>query len=268
MNTRQGPNPVTEAIISPLLKTERFGRKIHYFPSLDSTNTMASTLAEDGAVEGTLVIVDEQTKGKGRRGRSWYSPPGLGIWMSLILRPAIAPRLAPGLSIVTGLSLAETIREVMNLEAQVKWPNDCLIKGAKVAGILTELSGDREQVNYIVLGVGLNVNQQIFDFPVELQKTATSLAIESESVIPRADFLSKFLLKLETRYDSFLRDGVAPFIDPYTRMCSLIGREVTAEIGKKTITGMATKIDPGGALVIESEGQEVALTAGEVVHVR
>jgi BirA family biotin operon repressor/biotin-[acetyl-CoA-carboxylase] ligase len=150
----------------------------------------------------------------------------------------------------------------------VKWPNDCQIEGGKVAGILTELCGERDRVNYIILGVGININQQMIDFPIELQKIATSLAIEAERPIDRVEVLCSFLKRLESYYATFVADGPGTFIEAYTKICSLIGREVTAQIGRNTVTGIATQIDPGGALVLEAEGKDIILSAGEVINVR
>jgi len=250
------------------LRTKILGKTIHCFDRLDSTSDRASQLAEEGAKEGTLVLAEEQIKGRGRRRRSWYSPPGLGIWMSIILRPEIVPAAAPGLSLVAGLSLAETITAELHTAAALKWPNDCLLGGKKTAGILTELSAEREKVRFVILGVGINVLHQVNDFPPELQETATSLSLATKQSVDRVHFLQEFLYQLEDNYLNFKDEGLTPFIKPYTRCCSLIGRQVKAQVGHKTVSGRAVRLDPTGALVLARGQTETILTAGEVIQVR
>ncbi len=250
------------------LETTILGRAIHCLDSVDSTNRYARNMAEGGAPDGTVILAEEQTRGRGRLDRSWHSPPGLGLWLSIILRPEIAPAAAPGLSLVTGLALAKTIEEQLNIAAKLKWPNDCLLGGKKTAGILIDLAASAELVRYVVVGVGINVLHNPDDFPPELQKMATSLSQAAARPVDRALFLTGFLAGLEREYFRFIKEGLAPFIKPYTRRCSLIGCHVEALVGRRLVTGKAVGIDPSGALVIADGENEIVLTAGEVTRVR
>jgi BirA family biotin operon repressor/biotin-[acetyl-CoA-carboxylase] ligase len=250
------------------LGTSLLGKTIHCFEHLDSTNERAGQLADQGAADGTLVIAERQLKGRGRLAREWFSPPGLGIWLSLILRPKINPADAPGLSLVTALALADTIEEQLKIPAKLKWPNDCLLGGKKTAGILTELSAEQGRVDFVILGVGINVGHRQEDFPPELQDTATSLALAAKTTVDRVEFLQAFLRRLELDYLQFGRVGLGPTIGRYESHCSLIGCDVKVRIGKRVIHGRAVRIDPGGGLVISAAGSETLLTAGEVTGVR
>ena len=256
------------AEIKACLSTKIFGKWTHVFEKIDSTNEEATRLAEQGAKEGTLVLAECQTKGRGRLGRTWHSPAGLGIWMSVVLRPKLAPIAAPGLSLVAGLSLARTIEECLQTPVELKWPNDCLLGGKKTAGILAELSAQRENVRFVVLGVGVNVLHQPQDFPPELQKTATSLVLATGQLIDRVEFLCEFLKRLEADYSQFKKQGLAPFIDSYTRRCELIGSQIQAHVGHKTITGQALRIDATGALVLRQGQKEIVISAGEAQRIR
>jgi len=250
------------------LTTSILGKTIYCFEHLTSTNERAFQLASEGVPDGTLVIAERQTKGRGRLARNWFSPPGLGIWMTLILRPKIKPANAPGLSLVAGLALALTIEEHLNIPARLKWPNDCLLNGKKTAGILTELSADCGRVEFVILGIGINVGHGEDDFPSELRHTATSLALAAQKPIDRVKFLQVFLRRLELDYFQFMRVGLGPTIGRYESHCSLIGCEIEAQVGRRTIRGRAARIDPGGGLVIDVAGAETILTAGEVTRVR
>ncbi len=254
--------------IKAVLQTTLIGQSIHCLDTVDSTNSYAGSLAEAGAADGTVVLAEEQTQGRGRLDRTWHSVPGLGLWMSIIVRPKIAAANAPGLSLVTGLALAVTIEEQLQISAKLKWPNDCLLSGQKVAGILLDLTTSQKQVNYVVVGVGINVRHGILDFPPDLQETATSLVSAAYRSVDRISFLAAFLARWEQQYLRFLTEGLAPTIAPYTRRCSLIGCQIDAMVGKSIISGKAIAIDPSGALVITDGTKKTVLTAGEVVRVR
>ncbi len=260
--------PFDPVAIEQGLQTRMLGRTIFCFGSVGSTNDRAHVLAESGAVDGTLILAEEQTRGRGRRGRDWHSSPGRGIWLSLILRPEFPATQAPGLSLVAGLSLAETIEDFAGISAEVKWPNDCLVNNKKTAGILTELSAEKQKINYIVLGMGVNLAHRNTDFPPELRDIATSVEVEANRAIDRVGFLQNLLLHLEKNYDRFSLEGLTPLIEPYSSRCNLIGCQITTQIGAKSITGKALRIDDSGALVIESNGRETPLTAGEITQIR
>ncbi|MCI0405239.1 MAG: biotin--[acetyl-CoA-carboxylase] ligase [candidate division Zixibacteria bacterium] len=201
---------VNDFVIRHYLSTKILGHKIHSYQSVGSTNSTAWKLAEEGVPEGTLVVADRQTAGRGRLGRSWHSPPRVGLWFSLVLRPEVAPSQAPGISLLTALALSQTIGSRCGMEAKIKWPNDCQIAGKKVAGILTELSSELDRVNFVIVGVGLNVNQTKSDFPTSLKRKATSLSIETKQKWQRAEILALFLKEFEHFYLPFKKSGVAP----------------------------------------------------------
>ncbi len=249
------------------LKTIFIGRNIVSHFSLPSTNSLAFTLASEGAPEGTLVIAEKQTSGRGRLGRRWHSPSKLGLWASLILRPTLPPSESPGLSIVTATALAETIISKLNLDAKVKWPNDCLIDDLKVAGILTELSAELDKVNFVVIGVGININHLRKDFPPYLKKKATSLQIESGGRIDRIAFLADFLLSFEKMYLQFKKKGLKPLLPRIKKRSSLLGQQVKLKMGNKTIIAKAIDIDTSGALLVKRRKETLRVTAGEVTVV-
>ena len=199
------PDVISEAEISSMLKTQWAGKRIVYFDETDSTNNQAKVFGEKGDVHGTLFVADKQTAGKGRRGRGWDSPPGESIYMTLLLRPEISPERAPMLTLVMGLSVAEAIREAAGIEAKIKWPNDIVVDKKKVCGILTEMTTEMMYVNYVVIGVGINVNQQ--GFPDEIAKMATSLYKKTGKVYRRSELIAAVLERFEKNYDTFLRTG-------------------------------------------------------------
>ena len=189
------PNLLLPYEVKKGLKTEFIGHDIHYFKEVDSTNDVAKYLAEEGAEEGTIVVAEIQNRGKGRRGKTWISPPG-GVWMSIILRPDIPPFNAPQLTLVTGVAVAETLKKECDLDVGIKWPNDILIGNKKVCGILTEVNASIEKVNYVVVGIGIDMNVDVPLFPPDLQKGATSLKNELNTEINGALLVQKFLLRI------------------------------------------------------------------------
>jgi len=261
----ESPNLILPAEIKKNLKTKIFGKKVYSYRKVGSTNVLGFRLAETKAEEGTLILADEQTKGKGRMGRSWYSPPGLGLWMSLILGPDIPPFKAPGLSICAGLALAQAILEITGIEAKIRWPNDCLIDGKKVGGILLELSAELDRINFVIVGIGVNVNHSAKDFPKSLAQTATSMKIKLGKDISRLALLTSFLERFERIYLSFKKKGLSPQREMIRSFSSLFGKKVTVKCGKEKIEGMAKNIDENGSLVIKTKKGEKVVTAGEVI---
>lgn len=249
------------------LKTKIMGREVLSYRSLGSTNQLGFRLAEAGAKEGTLIVADEQTKGRGRMGKSWYSPPGLGLWMSIILRPDIPPFKAPGLSICAGLALAQTIKKLTGLDAKIKWPNDCLVNGLKVGGILLELSAELDRTDFVIAGIGVNVNHLPRDFPKKLSARATSIRMEWGEEIGRVKLLTSFLKRFEAIYLDFKKKGLAPQRPSIKRFSSLLGRKVAVKFGKEKIEGIAQDIDDSGSLLIRAAGGERVVRAGEVTVV-
>jgi BirA family biotin operon repressor/biotin-[acetyl-CoA-carboxylase] ligase len=260
----ESPDFIFPAEIKKNLKTKIFGKKIYSYRKVGSTNMLGYRLAETEAEEGTLIVADEQTKGKGRMGRSWYSPPRLGLWMSLILRPDIPPFKAPGLSICAGLALAQAIKEMTGIEAKIKWPNDCLIDGKKVGGILLELSAELDRINFVIVGIGVNVNHSAKDFSKSLDQTATSIKIKLGKDTSRLALLTSFLEKFERIYLDFKKNGLSSQREMIKSFSSLLGEKVTVKFGKEKIEGTAEDIDDNGSLVIKAKKGKRVVTAGEV----
>jgi len=260
----ESPDLILPGEIKKNLKSKIFGKKIYSYRKVGSTNLLGFRLAETGSEEGTLIVADEQSKGKGRMGRSWYSPPRLGLWMSLILRPDIPPFKAPGLSICAGLALAQSIKEMTGIEAKIKWPNDCLIDGKKVGGILLELSAELDRINFVIVGIGVNVNHSAQDFPRNLSQTATSMKIRLGKDLSRLALLTSFLEEFERIYLDFKKKGLSAQREMIKSFSSLLGKKVAVRFGKGKIEGMAENIDENGSLVIRTKKGEKVVRAGEV----
>jgi BirA family biotin operon repressor/biotin-[acetyl-CoA-carboxylase] ligase len=258
------PDFLLPSEIKKHLKTKILGKEVLCYRTIGSTNNLAFRLAESGAQEGTLIVADEQTKGRGRMGRNWYSPPKLGLWMSLILRPDIPPSKAPSLSICAGLALAQAIGEITGLDAKTKWPNDCLLNGRKVGGVLLELSAELDRINFMIAGIGVNVNHQFGDFPKNLSAIATSLRIESGNDVPRVKLLSAFMEKFEAIYLDFKKNGLSPQRSLIKKFSFHLGTKVTVKYGREKIEGIAEDIDDNGSLIIRVGKEKKVVTTGEV----
>ena len=247
--------------------TARLGRRIEYFDSIDSTNTEARRLAAAGAVEGTVVIAETQTKGRGRLGRTWASPPLRNLYLSIVLRPPIAVAEAAQLTLVAGVAVAEAIKESVP-RAAIKWPNDVVIDGRKVAGILTEMEADDDRVRFVILGIGVNLNAAPEDFPEELRDKATALCAAAGRPIDRTAFADRLLSRLDDRYGLFLANGFAA-IRPLWEACScLTGRAVQIDGAGQRCAGVVTGISDDGALILRDvAGRDVRVVAGDVTVV-
>ena len=259
---------LTDVEIGYQLKTKVIGRKTYAYRSVKSTNDIAAGMAQSGEPEGTIVTAEEQTRGRGRLGRSWHSPPGCGIYVSIILRPKFKPELAPGLAVMTALALAETISEVSKGETKIKWPNDILIGGRKAAGILTELSAEKNRVDYVVIGVGVNVNHKADDFPPELSSIATSLRVANRRKVGRVDLLKRFLVNFEKEYRRYQKGQLSASRKKIRSYSSLLGSHVRLRFGNRIVEGTAVDIDRTGALIIEMDGKRRTITSGEVTVVK
>lgn len=260
------PNLLLPYEIKRGLKTNFIGHDIHYFNEVDSTNEVAKYLAEEGAEDGTVVVAEIQNKGKGRRGKTWISPPG-GIWMSVILRPEIPPHRASQLTLVTGVVVAKTIKEELNIDVGIKWPNDILIGKKKVCGILTEVNATLDKVNYLVVGIGIDMNVDVPMLPSDLQKGATSLKNELDTEINGAVLVQRFLLNFENTYNDF-KDGKFPeILNEWRAMSSTIGTSVEVRTRGKRVQGYAVGINKEGILIIEMEdGSLRKMISGECLH--
>jgi BirA family biotin operon repressor/biotin-[acetyl-CoA-carboxylase] ligase len=232
------------------LKTRVLGQKdIVYFVETDSTNTRAKALAARGAPEGTLVVSEKQEKGRGRLGRDWFSPQQEGIYASLILRPKIAPRDAPKITLLTAVAAADTLYSLTQLQVTIKWPNDLLVSRKKIAGILTESRANRDSVDYIVVGLGLNVNTA--SFPHAIREKATSILIETGKHYSRVRALREYLKWYEEYYEVFKGVGFQPLLEQWRKLTNTIGQQVTVEVNGKQYAGEAHDIDKDGALIIK-----------------
>lgn len=221
----KSPDIITSDEIKSVLKTKCFGTKIFAYSEVTSTNKLAKEKASQGAQEGTLVIAEAQTAGRGRLGKAWESPYGSGIWMSLILRPLVLPQDVSGITLIAGLAICQAIRELTHLQAYIKWPNDVVINGKKVCGILTEMSAEMEQVNHVVVGIGINVN--IKDIPEALKEVATSLSIEGEKEYVRKDIIAQVLMCFERHYKAYIQEGsLKPILDQYKALCITLQNQV------------------------------------------
>jgi BirA family biotin operon repressor/biotin-[acetyl-CoA-carboxylase] ligase len=261
------PNLLLPYEVKKDLKTDFIGHDIHYFKEVDSTNNVAKYLAEDGAEEGTVVVAEVQHRGKGRRGKTWISPPG-GVWMSIILRPDIIPSKAPLLTLVTGVAVAETLKDELMLDVGIKWPNDIIIGNKKVCGILTEVDASINNVNYVVVGIGIDMNVDVPVFPPDLQKGATSLKNELDTEINGALLVQKFLLKFEELYNRFNQGEFPEILKEWRSLSKTIGNNVEVRTRGKTVRGEAVGINKDGILILELEdGSLRKMISGECLHI-
>lgn len=246
------------------LKTKTMGQTIYFYEETDTTNNRARELALEGASEGTLVVAEKQTAGRGRRGKVWESPLGTGIWMSLVLRPQIAPTEASVLTLLCGLATAEAIEAETGLSAGIKWPNDILINGKKAVGILTEMDCEMSEVHFVIPGIGINVNTA--SFPPEIAEIATSLYLECGKTVSRRRLVHKVLERLEEHYETFLRTGsFAAMLEDYRKHCITLGKEVHV-LGREPFFAEALDITLEGELLVRraDNGKEEVVFSGEV----
>lgn len=252
-----------EEILSGL-KTRVLGREIAYRRELGSTQDLARSLATNGSAEGTMVIAEKQTSGRGRVGRSWSSLPG-GIALSIILRPQISPAEAPKLTIIAGVAVAQAIERSSAIRPRLKWPNDIIASGRKIGGILTEMSAEIDRINHIIIGIGLNVNARRAAFPPEIQGLATSLHEEGGSPVSRVRLVQAILEELEASYETFSRSGFDPLLQRWKEFSNTIGARVSVTGGRETIEGTAVDMDRDGSLIVRKEdGNLERVIAGDV----
>ncbi|GIW44013.1 MAG: hypothetical protein KatS3mg077_1295 [Candidatus Binatia bacterium] len=263
--TAAGAPPLDVSRLEELLRGGKLGRPLHYRATTESTNDDAAVLGRQGAPEGTTVIADAQTRGRGRRGRSWVSPANLNLYLSVLLRPPMDPDSAPQLGIVAGLAALDAVRSIVPA-AELKWPNDVLVRGRKLCGILAELSlGAGARLDFVVLGIGVNVNSLETDFPAELRGIATSLRIEAGRWIDREEFAATLLRCLGEEYGAFLAQGFAPARQRWESACGTVGRRVEVDTGGERFVGTVLGLDERGALRVRREHDgEVTVISGDV----
>ncbi|RKD33869.1 biotin--[acetyl-CoA-carboxylase] ligase [Thermohalobacter berrensis] len=257
------PDILTSEEITPYLNTEYIGRKILHFDSIDSTNIKAKEFAQRGEEEGTVIISEEQTKGRGRLGRSWASPKGEGIWMSIILKPNINPMDASKVTQIGAAAVCNSINE-MGIDALIKWPNDIVLNRKKVCGILTEMSAELNIINYIVIGIGINAN--IRKFPEDIKDMATSLKLEIGNTISRKKLVGKILNNFEELYNELVNNNsISKSLNICRKKSILLGNKVKIISRNQEIIGKAIDITNEGELIIETEnGKREKLISGEV----
>ena len=265
---RQAADTLSATEINYYLKTKIIGQNLISFQSLKSTNDLASQMAAGDADEGVVVTSEKQTLGKGRFGRSWYSPEKVGAYISIIITPKIPLEKAPGLSIMTALAAAETFEKYCPGKVKIKWPNDILLGNRKVAGVLTELYTKNNKIDYVVVGIGININQKQKDFPQTIRKLATSLRQVSGKKINRAELTAEFLQHFEKEYKSYPKSQLGGSLKRIRAYSSLLGQTITLKTGDKLITGQAIDINKTGALIVEVDGEKVTVSGGEVTVVK
>jgi BirA family biotin operon repressor/biotin-[acetyl-CoA-carboxylase] ligase len=248
------------------LHTHALGKKIVFHQELTSTQEVAKRLAEQGESEGTIVIAESQTHGKGRLGRRWSSPPHQGIYVSIILRPKLQPSRAPQIPLIAGVAVAQAIRKTIPLDPKIMWPNDIFVKGKKAGGILTETSAEIDRINYVILGIGLNVNTLGSGFPKEIKGAATSLAEAWGESVSRVKLLQVLLAELELIYRQFTIHGFGSIRERWKELSNTIGAWVElVEMGEKKMEGKAIDIDRDGALIVqEVDGSIQKVISGDV----
>ena len=243
-----------------------FVKHFFYYPSIDSTNAKARELALRGAEEGTLVIADAQTAGRGRNERTWYSPPGLGLYVSFILRPGTPAEAAFGILMAVALGAAGAVTKLRPTgSVGIKWPNDLMLEGRKLGGLLSEVGMSHGAVDWAVVGVGLNVNHQASDFPAEIRDRATSLRISAHREIDRVALLQDLVERAGTWYGEYLERGMVPLLPEWRRRSVILGRMVRVETAGETYVGIADGIQDDGALRVRLESGTIeTLHAGDV----
>jgi BirA family biotin operon repressor/biotin-[acetyl-CoA-carboxylase] ligase len=240
-------------LLARLGETKVIGRDIRVFEETTSTNDVVEKLARDGVKEGVVVFAESQTKGRGRLGRKWLSLPHRGLWCSILLRPELSPQETTQLTAASATALRRAIKKVTGLTADIKWPNDLLINGKKVVGILTEMSAEVDRVRHVILGIGVDVNQDAGEFPPELRKLATSLKLETGEAVSRAELATEILRELDCDYARICTGRFPAVADEWEAGCTTIGKNVSVLMGTRLIRGGAEALDDDGALLVRTE---------------
>jgi len=242
-----------------MLNTKIIGHKILFLEEVDSTNNKAKQIALDSQ-DGDVVVSETQHSGRGRRGREWHSPKG-GIYISFILKPNISPERAPQITLLSSVALVETLNSMKSkMNAKIKWPNDILISGRKISGILTELSSDMEKINYVVVGIGINLNTDLEELP----EKAASLKVEMRQEISVKLFLKSFFEHYDTVYQEYLDKGIDQIIEKWKKNSDTLGKNVKIIGINETYDGLAKDIDENGALILKTKDKEIKVYSGDV----
>lgn len=259
------PDRLTAQELSWNLGTKKIGRRIHAYETTDSTMDVAQRLGAAGEPEGSVVVAEAQGRGRGRMGRTWVSPKGKGIYLSVILRPDLQLLEIPKITLVAAVAVAQAVESATGLKPEIKWPNDLLIGGKKIAGILTELNAELNRINTVVVGIGLNVNTPADKLPAH----GTSLAEELGAKVDRLELARALLAHLDRTYAQFLQEGIAPILEDWRRFAGFLGRRVRVALEGRTLDGQAVDVDASGALLVRTDtGLVESVSAGEVLVVR
>ena len=257
-----GPDLLLADEIKTGLTCQHLGGSLICLSEVDSTNARARQLAEQDAAEGTVVIADRQSAGRGRLGRRWESPSAVNLYCSILLRPQIPVQQAPQLTFLSAVAVAETLHQLYKLPAKVKWPNDVLVAGKKIAGLLNEMNAETEQIHFVILGVGINLNMTAEQLPEELNYPATSVLLETGEKIERTTFVREFLRRLDRYYGEFLAEGFVPIRRRWEALCDMMNLRVQIDQGMQ---GTVVGLDTDGALRLQlDDGQVERIMAGDV----
>lgn len=259
------PQTIDAAALQLALKTAVFGRKAVMLPSTLSTQGDVLKLAEEGEGEGAVVFSEEQTGGRGRFGRKWFSPPGKGIWMSVLLRPEVPLHHTPQLTLLTGVAVCRAVRACTGAEAGIKWPNDLLINGRKMCGILLESAVEDHQVRYCIAGIGVDANFGREDYPEDLKQIATSIQIETGQMVDRTELAAAILTELESLYFLYQKEGFGVIASLWEALSVSLNRKIIVTNPHGVVEGTAVGLDPSGALIVETpNGERELIVSGEV----
>ncbi|AJY77136.1 biotin--[acetyl-CoA-carboxylase] ligase [Paenibacillus beijingensis] len=262
---RSKPDSLSAERIQERLTTVSFGRRIHLLGSVDSTQNVARQFAEEEAADGTLVIAEQQLSGRGRMGRQWVSPAGKGVWMSMVLRPRLPIHFAPQLTLLTAVALCRSLRTLTGLDIGIKWPNDLLIEGKKISGILLESAAEEERLRYVIAGIGISVNLEEDDYPQDLLPRATSLRIASGAAIDRTAVIASFLNEWEQLYQTYESSGFEPVRLLWEALSVSLHKPAVLITPQGKIEGVPVGLhDAGGLKVIESDGTERTVFSAEM----
>lgn len=264
----QSPDLSVEEILAEVRGD--FWKEVLFYKTIDSTNDLAASLSvKKNLASGTVIIADMQEKGKGRLGRRWLSPPGLNIYMSVILKPEMAPRDATLLTVLSAVAGAVAIRGESGLQASIKWPNDLIVSGRKIGGILTEVRTDPDKINVAIIGIGINVNIEAAEFPDEIRTIGTSLKAETGQHYSRSRIIVRILREIESWFHILKKDGRVPLLQEWKRLSSTLGKEVKVTTGEEIISGTAEDIDDEGMLIMRlPSGIKRRISAGDLTELR
>ena len=259
---------VSEDLESRISKNQIIGRRVHVLDSTTSTNDEAEKFASDQEPEGLVIFSESQTHGRGRMGRKWSSPGGKGLWFSILLRPSLSANECTQLTVASAVSLVHAINETSGITPEIKWPNDLLICGKKIAGILTELHAELDCVRHLIIGVGINVNQTHSDFPAQITQIATSLKIASGAAVERTVLAEEILKQMDKNYKRVLHGRFNELAQEWTNHCGTLGKDVDIQNGRNRVVGRAESLDETGALLVRTQhGRIERIIGGDVTVV-